>query len=55
MITMRIVWVLDVKKVAYEVFGPFAKVKAPENVHKNIFLAKSLDWNKQYRQREVFN
>ena len=30
LITMKIVWVLDVKKVAYELSCPFAKVGAPQ-------------------------
>ena len=43
-------WVLDVKKVAYELSGPFAKVgapqadndssKPPEMFHKKVFLTK---------------
>ena len=58
MIKMRIVSVLDVKKVAYRMSGPFAKVwapqadndssKTPETFHKNVFLAESFDWNTLY-------
>ena len=49
---MRIVWVLYVKKVAYELNGPFAKVGAPqadndssnppENIHKKTFFLLKL-------------
>ena len=51
---MRIVWVLDVKNVAYELSGPSVKVGAsqadsdssnPENFHKNFYHAESFDWN----------
>ena len=52
LITMRIVWVLDVKKVVYELSGPFARVGAPqadndssnrsESFIKKIFLLKVL-------------
>ena len=52
MINMRNVWVLDVKKVAYEMSGPFLKIgapqadidsiKLPENFTKTIFLLKVL-------------
>ena len=55
MITITIVWVFDVKKDAYELSDPFAKVgppqadnnssSSPENFHKNIFFAKSFDGN----------
>ena len=64
MITMRIVWVLYVKKVANELPYPFAKVRAPqadidssnppEILHTNDFLAKSFDWNKQYSYRKLY-
>ena len=64
MITMRIVWVLDVKKVANELSSPFAKVGAPrsdndnsnppENFHKNVFPAKSFDWNTLYSYRKLY-
>ena len=50
MITGRIVWVSDVKKVVYEPTDPFAKFEAPqadndstdppENAHKNVFSIK---------------
>ena len=53
MIAMRIVCVLNVMKVAYEISGPFAEVRAPqtdndssdrtENFHINIFLPKIFD------------
>ena len=49
---MNIVWALDVKKVAYELPGPFAKVGTPqadngssdppETFHKIAFLLKVL-------------
>ena len=50
MITMRIVRVLDVKKVVYELPGTFAGApqsdndssKPPENCHKKFFLLKVL-------------
>ena len=52
---MRIVWVLNVKKAAYELSGPVAKVGAPqadndssnppENFRETVSLAKSVDWN----------
>ena len=52
---MRIVWVLDVKRVSNELSGPLAKVGAsqadndssnpPETFHKNVFLAKSYNWS----------
>ena len=52
-INMNIVCVLDVKKVAYELFCLFAKLGAlqadndscnpPKNVHKNVFIAESFD------------
>ena len=55
MITKRILWVLGVKKVAYKLSGPFAKIGAPqadndsnnhpEIFHKNVFLAKSFYLN----------
>ena len=58
MITMKTVWILNVKKVSNELSGPFAKVRAlqadkdsrnpPEIFHKDIFLAKSFDWNTLY-------
>ena len=58
MITMRIVWVLDVKKVANELSDPSGKVGAlqadndssnpSEIFHIQIFLAKSFDWNTLY-------
>ena len=51
MMTMRTVRDLDVKKVANELYGPFAKVGAQlaanescnptESFHKNAFLTKS--------------
>ena len=51
MIIMRTVKVFVVKKVAYELSGPYVKVVAPqadndssnppENFHKNIFLSQS--------------
>ena len=51
-VTMCIVLVLDVKKVAYELSVAFAKVEdppadndssmTPENVHRNVCLAKSI-------------
>ena len=55
MVTMRIVRELDVKKETYELSVFLAKVwaqqadndssKPPENVHKNVFLVESFDWN----------
>ena len=51
LITMRIVWVLDVKKVANELSGPQAdneNSNPPEIFHKNVFLTKSFDWNTLY-------
>ena len=58
MITMGIVWVLDIKKVAYELSGPFAKVgppqadngsnKPPENFRKKNVFFNSFDLNKLY-------
>ena len=52
MITLRIVCVLSVKKVANELSGSFAKVGAPQAdnnssnlpkiFHKNVFLAESI-------------
>ena len=52
-IAMRIVRVMDVKKVAYELSSPFANVGAPhaengcsnlpENFHKHVFPAGSFD------------
>ena len=45
MINMRIVWLFDIKKIAYELTGSFAKVRAPqadkdsinpENLHKKF-------------------
>ena len=54
MLTMSSLWVLDVKKVKYELFGPLAEVGAPqadndssnppENFHKNVFLVKSFSF-----------
>ena len=46
--TMRIVWVLDVKKVAYELSGPFApqadndSSSPPEDFHKTFLSLKVL-------------
>ena len=50
MITINTVWVLDVKKGANELSGPFAKVGAPqansdrsdplEIFHKNVFFCQ---------------
>ena len=58
MITMRIMWVFDVNKVAYELFGDFAKVGAPqpdsdsknpqEIFHENVSLAENFDRNILY-------
>ena len=52
---MRIVWILDVKKVPYDLSIPFAKVGAPqadndnsntpENFYENVFFFKRFDWN----------
>ena len=65
MITMRIVLVLGVKKVAFELSVPFATVGAqqadndsinpPENGHKNVFLAKSFESNILYSYRKLLN
>ena len=65
MISMRIVWVLDVMKVTYELSGPSTKVGAPladidssfppENFHKNIFLVKSFVWSVLYIYRKLIN
>ena len=55
MITMRIVWVFDVKKVKKELPGPYVKVGPPqadkdsnyppEIFHRSVFLAENFDWN----------
>ena len=55
MITIVIVWVLDVKNVAYKLSAPSVKVRAPQEYsdsikpseifHMNIFIAKIFDWN----------
>ena len=54
MLTLWVGRVLDVKKVAYELSGPCAKVGAPqgdsdssnpENLHKNVFLTKNFVLN----------
>ena len=53
MITMRIVLVLDVKKVAYELYGSHAKLEVPQAgndsrnspvfFYKNVLPAKNFD------------
>ena len=53
MITLRIVRVLDIKKVAYELAGPSAEIVSPqanndssnpqEKIHKNVSLGKSFN------------
>ena len=65
MITTRIVWVLDVMNVAYELSVPSAKVwvsradkdnnNSPENLRRKVFLDKSFDWNLLYNYRKLFN
>ena len=65
MIAMRFVWVLDDKKVTYELSGPIAKVGAPEadndssnppeNVHKMVFLLKIFDWNILHSYHKLIN
>ena len=64
MITMRILRVLDVEKVAYELSGSFARVgapqadndtKGPEDFHKNIFLVKTFDLHLLYSYQKIFN
>ena len=62
---IRGVWVLDGKKVAFELSDPFAKVEAPqadndssnppEIFHKKFFFALSYDWNILYSYRELFD
>ena len=64
MTNMRIVCVLNVRKVAYEMSGRFAEVRAPqadndssnhpEMYHENVFLAKSFDWNTLFRFRKFY-
>ena len=64
MITMGIVWVLDVKRVAFELSGSYAKVElpqadndsrnSPENFQKKVFLTKSFEWNILYSYRKLF-
>ena len=56
---------MDVKKIAYELSGPFAKVGAPkadkdisnlfQNFQKNVFVAKSFDSNIRYSYRSLFH
>ena len=63
-IIMRIVLVLDVRKVANELSGPFAKVGAAqaengssnpsEFFHKNIFLVKSFDLNTLFSYHNLY-
>ena len=58
-------WVSDVKNVAYELSGPFAKVWArqadngstnpPETFDINVLFAISLDLNKLYSYHIWFN
>ena len=65
LVTMRIEWVLDIKKVEYELSVPYEKVGAlqadndtsnpPENVHKNVSLVRSFDWNILYSFCKLFN
>ena len=62
---MKIVWVSDVKKVAYELPGPFAKVEAPqadndssippEIFDKYVFPTKSFVWNILRNCLKIFN
>ena len=63
---MNIVWVLDVKKKAYEQLScPFAKVRAPqtdndssnphEKFHENFLLDEIFDLNILYSYRELFD
>ena len=62
---MKIVLVMNVKKVAYELSGPSAKVGAApadndssnplENLNKNIFIAKSFDWNILYSYQKLLD
>ena len=65
MIAMRMVWVLDVKKAANELSGPFAEVGTLQadsidssnpsvHCHKNVFLVKSFDWNIQNSFYKLF-
>ena len=64
-IIIRIVRVLDVKEVAYELSGPFSKVGAsqadndsshpPENFNRNVFLAKIFDFIILYSCRSLYN
>ena len=54
MVSMRIIWALDAKKIAYELSGSFAKVgapqadnessKPPKNFNKNVFPAENFAW-----------
>ena len=58
MITIWIVWALEVNKLAYQLSDFFAKVGTPQahndsrnlpkNIHKNIFLLKNFDWSILY-------
>ena len=55
---------MDVKKVANELSGPFAKVGAPqadndsgnpsEMFHKNVFLTKIFDWTTLYSYHNLY-
>ena len=65
MITIAIVWVLEVKKVVFEIPGIFAEIAAPEaenynrnppkKIHKNLFMFRFLDWNILYSYRKLLN
>ena len=61
---MRIVWISDIKKVANELSGLFAKVSAPqadndssnppEIFHKKEFISKIVDRNTLYSYRKSY-
>ena len=58
--TMSIVWILDVKKVANELSGPFApqadndSSNHPGDFHKTLFFAERFDWNWLTIYRKLF-
>ena len=63
--TMKIFWDMAVKKAAYGLSGPFVKIRGsqtdndssnlPEKLSKNVFPAKSFDWNVLYGYCKLFN